>query len=230
VLFAAVASPIDGLGENYLFSAHMLQHILLGDLAPLLLLVSLSRVMMRPLTRRLHKVERAMGRFANPITFIFAWLFLICVWHIPTLYNAALEHPFVHGVEHLTFFTAGTLVWWPLIQPVPMRYRLKGLGAFGYTFGAKISLGVLGLYLTWSKSVAYDYYNHVPQIWGLSHLEDQNVGGALMMVEQAIVLVIVEAILFVKMLNASEEAERRRERLEDAEEERRLEAIAAAQQ
>jgi cytochrome c oxidase assembly factor CtaG len=230
VLFIAVASPVDGLGENYLFSAHMVQHILLGDLAPLLLLVSLSRVMMRPVTRRLNKVERKLGRLANPITFIFAWLFLVLVWHIPAIYDAALEHPFVHGIEHATFFTAGILVWWPLIQPVPMRYRLQGLGAFGYTFGAKVGLGVLGLYLTWSKSVAFDYYNHVPQIWGLSHLEDQNVGGALMMVEQAIVLVIVESILFVKMLNASEEAELRRERLDDAEEARRLEGIAAAQQ
>jgi cytochrome c oxidase assembly factor CtaG len=216
VLFIAVASPVDTLGENYLFSAHMVQHILLGDLAPLLLLVSLSRVMMRPLTRRLNRLERALGRLANPVTFIFAWLVLVSVWHIPALYDAALQHPFVHGLEHATFFTAGTLVWWPLIQPVPMRYRLQGLGAFGYTFGAKVALGVLGLYLTWSKSVAFDYYEHVPRIWGLSALQDQNVGGALMMVEQAIVLVIVESILFVQMLNASEEQELRRERLEDA--------------
>jgi cytochrome c oxidase assembly factor CtaG len=228
VLFAAVASPIDTLGENYLFSAHMVQHILLGDLVPLLLLLSLSRVIMRPATRRLQKVERALGRVANPVTFIFAWLLLICVWHIPALYDAALEHPFVHGLEHGSFFLAGTLVWWPLIQPVPMRYRLQGMGAFAYTFGAKVSLGVLGLYLTWSKSVAYDYYEHVPRIWGLSALQDQNVGGALMMVEQAIVLVIVESFLFVKMLQHSEEAELRRERLEDAEDRRRLEDAATA--
>jgi cytochrome c oxidase assembly factor CtaG len=215
-LFAAVASPIDSLGEQYLFSAHMAQHILLGDIAPLFLLLSLSRVIMRPATRRLHGVERRLGRLANPVTFIFAWLALLYVWHIPALYDAALEHPFVHGIEHSSFFLAGTLVWWPLIQPVPMRYRLQGLGAFAYTFGAKISLAGLGLYLTWSTSVAYDYYLHVPRIWGLSAIEDQNVGGAMMMVEQAIVLVIVESVLFVRMLAASEEIERRRERLEDA--------------
>ena len=230
VLLVSVVSPIDRLGEEYLFSAHMVQHILLGDLAPLLLLLSLSRVIMRPATRRLHRIERKLGRFAHPAFFIVAWLALVYVWHIPALYNAALEHPVLHGLEHATFFTAGTLLWWPLIQPVPMRHRLEGLQGLLYVFAAKASLGVLGLYLTWSKGVAYDYYNHVPQIWGLNHLEDQNVGGALMMVEQAIVLVIVEAILFVKMLNASEEAERRRERLEDAEEARRLEAIATAQQ
>jgi len=215
-LLAAVVSPIDGLGEDYLFSAHMVQHILLGDLAPLLLLVSLSRVIMRPATRRLHRIERRLGRFAHPATFIAAWLALVYFWHIPSLYDAALEHPLAHGVEHATFFTAGTLLWWPLIQPVPMRHRLEGMQGLLYIFAAKATLGVLGLYLTWSKSVAFDYYNHVPRIWDLTAISDQNVGGAIMMVEQAMVLFLVFSLLFVRMLTQSEEAERRRERLEDA--------------
>jgi cytochrome c oxidase assembly factor CtaG len=75
---------------------------------------------------------------------------------------------------------------------------------------------MLGLYLTWSKSVAYGYYEHVPRIWGLSPIEDQNVGGAIMMLEQSLVLVTAFCILFVRMLIQSEEEERRRERLEDA--------------
>jgi cytochrome c oxidase assembly factor CtaG len=216
VLLIAVVSPIDRLGEDYLFSAHMVQHILLGDLAPLLFLLSLSRVIMRPATRRLHAIERKLGRFAHPAAFIAAWLALIYVWHIPAMYDAALEHPTLHGLEHATFFTAGMLLWWPLIQPVPMRHRLEGLQGLLYVFAAKASLGVLGLYLTWSTSVAFDYYNQVPRIWGLTAIGDQNVGGAIMMVEQALVLMLVFCLLFVKMLTQSEEAERRRERLEDA--------------
>jgi putative membrane protein len=216
VLMAAVVSPIDRLGEEYLFSAHMVQHILLGDIAPLLLLLSLSRVIMRPATRRFHAVEKKLGRFAHPATFIVAWLALIYFWHIPALYDAALEHPLVHGLEHASFFTAGCLLWWPLIQPVPMRHKLEGVGGLAYIFAAKLSLGVLGLYLTWSTGVAYDYYNHVPRIWDLSAVADQNVGGAIMMVEQAVVLFCVFSLLFIKMLAQSEEAERRRERLEDA--------------
>jgi putative membrane protein len=226
VLLVAVVSPIDRLGEEYLFSAHMVQHILLGDLAPLLLLLSLSRVIMRPATRRLHKIERKLGRFAHPAFFIVAWLALVYVWHIPALYNAALEHPMLHGLEHATFFTAGTLLWWPLIQPVPMRHRLEGLQGLLYVFAAKASLGVLGLYLTWSHHAAYDYYNHVPRIWDLTAVSDQNVGGAIMMVEQALVLMLVFCLLFVKMLTQSEEAERRRERLEDDAERRALEDAA----
>jgi cytochrome c oxidase assembly factor CtaG len=143
------------------------------------------------------------------------------------MYDAALEHPLAHGLEHASFFTAGILLWWPLIQPVPMRYRMRGTGGFAYTFAAKFSLAILGLYLTWSTVVAYDYYNDVPRTWGLSPIADQNVGGAMTMVEQAIVLVIVESWLFVKMLNQSEKDDLRREALEDAAEERERAAAAS---
>jgi putative membrane protein len=216
VLLAALVSPIDGLGENYLFSAHMLQHVLLGDVAPLLLLLSLSRVIMRPATRRLVKVERALGPFAHPLTGLVLWLFLMYFWHVPALYDAALRHPVVHLVEHASFFAAGVAVWWPLIQPVPMRRRLTGLWPVAYVGVAKFGLAALGLYLTWSSSVVYPYYEHVPRIWGLSALEDQNAGGALMMVEQSLTFVVVLVALFVQMLTRSEAEQRKRERLEDA--------------
>jgi cytochrome c oxidase assembly factor CtaG len=216
VVLIALVSPIDRLGEDYLFSMHMTQHILLGDIAPLLLLLSLSRVIMRPATRRFHSFERRLGRLAGPFTFIAIWFALLYFWHIPTFYVAAIQHPLVHALEHLCFFTAGVAVWWPLIQPVPMRYKLSGLATLVYVLAAKLGLGILGLYLTWSKSVAYDYYEHVPRIWGLSAVQDQNVGGAIMMVEQSLVLVTTFTILFVRMLLQSEEDERRRERLEDA--------------
>jgi putative membrane protein len=228
VLLIALVSPIDGLGEDYLFSMHMTQHILLGDIAPLLLLLSLSRVIMRPATRRFHSLERRLGRLAHPLSFIVLWFALLYFWHLPPMYEAAIRHPGIHALEHLSFFVAGCLVWWPLIQPVPMRYRLTGIATFMYILGAKLGLGMLGLYLTWSKTVAYDYYSHVPRIWGLSPIEDQNVGGAIMMLEQSLVLVTAFCFLFVRMLMQSEEEERRRERLEDAARERLEDAASAA--
>ena len=215
VMLVAFVSPIDGLGEDYLFSMHMVQHILLGDIAPLLVLLSLSRVIMRPLTRRLMRVERALGPLAHPATGIVVWLTLIYVWHIPAMYDAALRNDTVHALEHTCFFIGGLALWWPLIQPVPMRRRLTGLSVFAYLLVAKISVGMLGVFLTWSHGVAYTYYEHVPRIWGLSAVEDHNLGGAIMMVEQSIVLVIAFAILFIRMLLQSEEEERRRERFED---------------
>lgn len=215
VLLAALVSPIDGLGEDYLFSMHMVQHILLGDIAPLLVLLSLSRVIMRPLTRRLMRVERALGPLAHPATGIAVWLTLIYVWHIPAMYDAALNSDTVHAIEHTCFFIGGVALWWPLIQPVPMRRRLTGLSVFAYLLVAKISVGLLGVFLTWSHGVAYTYYEHVPRIWGLSAVEDQNLGGAIMMVEQSIVLVVAFVVLFIRMLLQSEQEELRRERFED---------------
>lgn len=215
-LLVALISPVEGLGEDYLFSMHMLQHMLLGDIAPLLLLLSLSRVIMRPATRRLIRVERALGPFAFPLTGLLSWLVLMYLWHLPALYDAALEHPLVHLLEHASFFAAGVAVWWPLVQPVPMRRPLEGLNTVAYIGAAKFGLAVLGLYLTWSHTVLYDYYEHVPRIWGLSAIQDQNMGGAIMMVEQSFTFVIALVVVFVRMLAKSETDEQRREALEDA--------------
>jgi cytochrome c oxidase assembly factor CtaG len=215
VLLLALVSPLDGLGEDYLFSAHMVQHLLLGDIAPLLILLSLSRVIMRPLTRRLQAIERALGPLAHPATALLLWLGLVYLWHVPALYDAALRHSAVHAIQHVSFFSAGVLVWWPLIQPVPMRHGLSGMWTFAYIGAAKFGLAALGLYLTWTGSVAFSYYEHVPRIWGLSAISDQNVGGAIMMVEQSVLLVTVLAVLFGRMLVQSEEDELRRERLEE---------------
>jgi putative membrane protein len=215
-LVAALASPIDGLGEDYLFSAHMLQHVLLGDIAPLLLLLSLSRVILRPATRRLRAVERALGPLAHPLAGLAVWLGVMYAWHVPALYDAALRDPALHLLEHALFFAAGVAVWWPLIQPIPMRRRLTGMWPLAYIGAAKFGLAALGLYLTWSSTAIYSYYEHVPRVWGLSPVTDQNVGGAIMMVEQSLTFVLVLVATFVRMLARSEADELRRERLEEA--------------
>jgi cytochrome c oxidase assembly factor CtaG len=215
-LLIALVSPLDGLGEDYLFSAHMVQHVLLGDIAPLLLLLALSRVIMRPATRRLMRVERALGPLATPVTGILLWLVLMYLWHVPALYDAAAENAPLHVLEHACFFAAGIALWWPLIQPVPMRRRLTGMQPLAYIAAAKGGLAALGLYLAWASSALYPYYETTPRIWGLSPVEDQNIGGVIMMVEQSLTLVLVLVVLFVRMLAQSEEEERRRERLEAA--------------
>ena len=214
-LLAALVSPLDGLGEDYLFSAHMVQHVLLGDVAPLLILLGLSRVIMRPATRRLTGLERRLGPLASPATGIVAWLVLMYLWHIPALYDAAVEHSAVHLLEHISFFAAGVALWWPLIQPVPMRRRLTGLQPVAYIGTAKAGLAALGIFLTWSTTAIYPYYEDTPRIWGLSPVEDQNVAGVIMMVEQSVTLAVVLVALFVRMLAESEREQVRRERLEE---------------
>jgi putative membrane protein len=215
-LLLALVSPLDPLGGRYLFSAHMLQHVLLGDIAPVLALLALSRVILRPATRRLVRVERALGPLAHPASALVLWFLLLYVWHLPALYQAALRDPIVHVLEHACFFVAGVAVWWPLVQPLPMRHGLKGGWTFAYIAVAKLGLGALGLYFTWSSTLAYPFYASAPRLFGLTPIADQNVGGAIMMVEQSIVLAIALAVLFVRMLAQSEEEDQRRERLEKA--------------
>jgi putative membrane protein len=219
----ALVTPLDGLGEDYLFSAHMVQHVLLGDVAPLLILLGLSRVILRPVTRRVSDLERRLGPLASPATGIAVWIFLMYLWHIPALYDAAVEHPLIHLLEHISFFTAGVALWWPLIQPVPMRRRLTGLQPIAYIGAAKAALAGLGIFLTWSTTAIYPFYETTPRIWGLSPIEDQNVAGVIMMVEQSLTLALVLVALFVRMLGQSERDQLRRERLED-----RAEAESAA--
>jgi cytochrome c oxidase assembly factor CtaG len=215
-LLGALVTPVDGLGEDYLFSAHMLQHVLLGDIAPLLLLLSLSRVILRPVTRRLMRLERTVGPLASPWTAIALWLGTMYLWHIPALYDAAIAHPLLHALEHFSFFAAGLALWWPLVQPIPMRRGLTGLQPLGYIAAAKGGLAALGLFLAWSPSAHYPWYEDAPRIWGLTAVEDQNVAGVIMMVEQSMTLVLVMVWVFVRMLARSEEEELRRERLEEA--------------
>jgi cytochrome c oxidase assembly factor CtaG len=216
-LLAALVSPLDGLGEDYLFSAHMVQHVLLGDVAPLLILLGLSRVIMRPATKRLTRLERRLGPLASPATGIVAWLALMYLWHIPALYDAAAEHAIVHLLEHASFFAAGVALWWPLVQPVPMRRRLTGLQPIAYIGTAKAGLAALGIFLTWSTTAIYPYYEQTPRIWGLTPVEDQNVAGVIMMVEQSITLALVLVALFIRMLAQSETEQLRLERLEERE-------------
>jgi len=214
VLFVALCSPIDTLGEERLFSVHMLQHLLLADIVPILLLLGLTRAFMRPAVRRLRPVEESLGPLAHPVVALVALVATMWAWHLPALYELALDHPWAHALEHAMFITTGLAFWWFLIEPVPPRHRLTGPASIAYLSSAKLLMGALGLVLAFSPTAIYDTYKDAPRTWGLSAVTDLNVGGLGMMLEQSLVLVIVFAIMFTRMLERSEREQQRRERLE----------------
>jgi cytochrome c oxidase assembly factor CtaG len=194
----------------------MVQHLLLADLAAIGIILGFTKVILRPVTRRVQAIERAAGPLAHPVVGVIAYVGVMWLWHIPALYDAAIESPLVHALEHFSFFAAGVALWWPLVQPIPMRRPLTGLQPLGYIAAAKGGLAALGLFLAWSSSAHYPFYEDAPRIWGLSAVEDQNVAGVIMMVEQSLTLVLVMVWVFVRMLTRSEEEQLRRERLEEA--------------
>jgi cytochrome c oxidase assembly factor CtaG len=212
-LFAALVSPIDRLGEQ-LASMHMVQHLLIADLAPICLTLALTKHILRPLTRRIQRIEKAAGPFGHPAFGVVAYVAAMWAWHIPAMYQAALEHPFVHVLEHLTFGAAGLLYWWHLLSPIRSRLRLGGLGPVLYMASTKILVGFLGILLAFSPDVLYDFYEvgRNSTRWGLSPLDDQRVAGLIMALEQSIVMGIALAYLFVRMLAESEEEDQRAER------------------
>ncbi len=210
----ALCSPIDRLGEQ-LFLMHMVQHLLLLDLAPILMLLGLTKVLLRPLTRRLVTLERAAGPLAHPVFAIALYVATMGLWHVPALYDAALEQPVLHVLEHVTFGLAGGLYWWHLLSPIRARRRLGGMGPVVYMLATKVLVGLLGILLTFAPRAIYDFYERQPGYWGLSPGTDQAVGGLIMALEQSIVMGIALVFLFVRVLGESEREARRAERRED---------------
>ena len=214
VLVAALCSPIDRLGEQIL-AMHMVQHVLLLDVAPILLILGLTKVLLRPATRRIHWVERRVGFLALPIFAVILYTSAMWVWHIPALYDLALEHPLVHVLEHTFFSFAGALYWWHLLGPIPNR-RLAGMGPVVYMITTKLLVGALGIALTFAPEAIYAFYENQPRYWGLSAGTDQAIGGLVMALEQSIIMGIALVALFVRALAESEREEQRRERFGEA--------------
>jgi len=212
-LFLALVSPIDAWGEQ-LASMHMVQHLLIADLAPICLTLALTKHILRPITRRIQWLEKAAGPFGHPAFGVVAYVAAMWIWHIPAMYQAALRHPFIHVLEHLSFAAAGLLYWWHLLSPIRSRLRLGGLGPVLYMASTKILVGFLGVLLAFSPAVLYHFYEvgQNSTRWGLSPLDDQRVAGLIMALEQSIVMGIALAYLFVRMLAESEEEDQRAER------------------
>jgi cytochrome c oxidase assembly factor CtaG len=199
ILLIAFVSPVHALGER-MFSFHMLQHVLLGDLAPLAILAGLTGPILRPALRWLYPL-----RFlANPFVALPIWAVNLYVWHLPFLYDAALRHDSVHALEHLCFFTGGLIMWLPVLETLPAP-EWFGTGAkLGYIAVVRIVETILGNIFFWSGSVFYTVYAHQNRLWGISALEDQGIAGAVMMIEGSIVTLVALAWLFLRMASEGE--------------------------
>src|ERR671934_542265 len=202
LVLLALASPIDAFGEEEFLSFHMLQHVILGDLAPLALVAGLSGPILRPVLA-LRPIN-ALRFLAHPLVALPLWTIDLYVWHVPFLYQAALRHDSIHALEHLLFFTCGGLMWAPVLEvlPAPMWF---GTGMkLGYIVAVRLIETVLGNVFLWSGKVFYRFYEHPIERWGISAHADQGIAGGLMMIEGSLVTLGALAWLFLRLGSESE--------------------------
>jgi cytochrome c oxidase assembly factor CtaG len=216
VLFAAgllllvlpVLSPLDAAGDDYLLSAHMLQHVLIGDAAVALLVVSvrgplvfflLPPAILRPLAA-LRSLRAALSFLLLPLVSLALWAAATIVWHVPRFYDYAAAHPLVHNLEHVSFVAAGVLVWTQLVDPA-RHERLRRPQRIFFALGMLALTQPVVDFLLFSSSAHYGRYAEQPdRLLGLSPLTDQRLAGAVMMVEQLLTLGTCVAILLLPYL------------------------------
>ena len=200
---AALVSPLDELGDSYLLSGHMLQHVLIGDAVPALALVALRGPLLffmlpssvlRPLVCALRK---PLGFLLRPGKSLVAWALVFAGWHVPAAYDYALAHPAVHDLEHLTFAAAGLLVWTQLIDPA-RRHALRSPQRLGYAFALFAFGAMLGIVLALSAPLYSSYAEQTDRVFGLSPFRDQQLAGVVMIAEQLLSLSLCVGFLLAQ--------------------------------
>jgi cytochrome c oxidase assembly factor CtaG len=200
----ALVSPLDTVGEEYLLSAHMLQHVLIADLGIALTLVAvrgplsfffLPPDLLAPLARS-RPLRAALRFLLRPGVSFAVWLVTVVAWHLPRLYELALTNPLAHTLEHLGFVLGGLLVWTQIVDPSG-HGRLSLAGRIGFVALVFWTGQVLAYVLAFAQSPLYAPYAEQPErLLGLSALADQRLAAVVMMVEQTIVLGAAFVLLF----------------------------------
>jgi putative membrane protein len=215
VLAVALLSPLDPIGDRYLLSAHMAQHVLLSDVAPALLVLGLRRPLLPlGLSREAllavapgGRFGRVLARLTSPWLAIPLWALATWLWAIPSIFDFAAQHPTVHAFEHATLFYTGLALWWLIIDPLP-RARLRPgnerLALLGFS---RFASAAICLPLTWLARTQYPLYADAPRAFGISAINDQHLAGAGMCFIEFLVFGIAFAAVFIGMLGRAEAGE-----------------------
>ncbi len=180
LFYLAVGSPLDQIGERFLFSAHMLQHQLLIYPAAILFLVGIPSWMIDPFLRRLG-CRGLLRLLTHPLICGLVYIIIYSVWHMPALYDWALQNKLVHVVEHVMFFGSGLFYWWPLLSPSKIYPPVSYAGQMVYLFGVLIGMTPVFAYLVFSDSILYPTYEYAPRLFEtFTPGDDQLLAGVMM--------------------------------------------------
>lgn len=204
-LLVADASPLHDWSENYLLTAHMVQHLLMTMVAPPLILLGLPAWFFRPV-QQTRAGRYILRRASNPIVAIVFFNVGLAAWHLPQFYNAALQSHYLHYVEHITFLLGAFVLWWPVLSPLK-DMRLHYPGQILYLFVQSLLPAVVAAFITFSDRLIYTFYADKARLLDeLTPVLDQQIAGLLMKLVGTFILWLVATIIFFIWYN-HEEAE-----------------------
>jgi putative membrane protein len=214
-IFLLVAEPISPLGawDELSFTIHMVEHLLIGDLAALLMVLGLTGPLIAPVLK--NPVVDFLRPLAHPIPALLLWVANLYLWHLPFAFEGALNHDAVHVLQHICFFSAGFNVWMVVFGPLPQPDWFGNVAKLIYVVGQRMAGVALGNFFVFGGSAFYSNYAHVDNPLGMTALGDQSVAGAVMMAEGSIVSFILLGWLFFK---AASEGEKSQQLIEHAQE------------
>jgi cytochrome c oxidase assembly factor CtaG len=201
-LIAISLSALDKVSDELLY-AHMIEHLLVGDIAALLLVLGLTGPLLAPALR--IRVFDRLRTLTHPAVAFPLWAVDLYVWHARALYEGALRHPPLHALEHACFLACGVNMWMCLFGPLPTPAWFGNLARLIYIFAVRLTGAVLGNLFLWSGTVFYPFYSRSDAIHHVSPLADQNIAGATMMVEGSILTLGLFCWLFLRTARESEE-------------------------
>ncbi|MGI8508926.1 MAG: cytochrome c oxidase assembly protein [Gemmatimonadaceae bacterium] len=203
-MFASLNGPVHDLSDYFLFSAHMVQHLLITMLVPPLLIAGTPGWMLRPLlrNRRVFNVARFVTR---PVMCFVIFNLTIVVWHLPIFYNAAMADHNIHIAEHLMFMSTAVLMWWPFMSPLPELPRLAYPGQMLYCFLTTIPMSIVAVYISLADHILYPAYAWAPRVWGIMPMVDQQLGGLIMWIPGSSIFYGIMSVVFFKWVARGED-------------------------
>ena len=198
--------PLHELSDLFLFSAHMVQHLLMTMLMAPLILVGIPDWLWRAIIR--NTVGFGVARvLTSPLIAFGVYNVIFAGWHFPMFYNWALENHNVHIVQHIMFIVAAMFMWWPVMEPLPELARLVTPLRMVYLFAISIPMSVVSALITLSEDILYTWYSDADRIFSLTVLEDQQLGGLIMWVPGALIFWVAISILFYRWATAANREE-----------------------
>ncbi len=208
LLLAALVSPLAAAADE-LFWAHMLEHLMIGDLAALLLVLGLTGPLIAPVLRL--PGMGALRVLAHPVVAFSLWALNLYAWHLRVLHEGAVSSDDVHAIQHALFLALGMNMWMALLGPLPKPAWFGNAARLVYIIAVRLTAAVLGNVFVFGGGALYDVYAPGEAAWDISPAADQVAAGAIMMVEGSLVTIGLFCWLF---LRAARETEERQDLLE----------------